>query len=347
MQHEGNEFDLLLNQLGDKGKPLRLSRLPALSDLYGERLNRFCAAYDAYGVEGRRRLLRSLLELAESRFEVNFDAIFRHALNDSDASARAMAVEGLWEDSSPALISPLVGLLRADPSPRARAAAATGLGRFVLAGQLEELDAARQAQILEVLLSTVNLSGEELEVRRRALESAAYAGSPEVADLLEAAYDQEDEEMRLSAVLGMGRTCDKRWESIIVQELESGTGAMRYEAIVACGELGLSDSVFLLGGMIRDPDRQVSEAAIWALGQIGGQPARDLLLDAYEDADEDAQAAIDEALAELAFSSGASAFDHLDADGAEDLEILYEAEDEESLRGDPEQDDPSRTEQDT
>jgi HEAT repeat protein len=303
-----DDFTQLLEQIGDPDTPLRLPRLHGLSDLHGERLDRFCAALNAYPTERRRRLLRALLRLAEGSFELSFDAIFRHSLQDTDPIVRATAVEGLWEDRNPRLIDPLLAMLRSDPSPRVRAAVAAGLGRFVLAGELEQLETPLEARVLSELLTVAYLKGESLDVRRRAVESAAYSGAPEVADALKRAYVHDDERMRLSAVLGMGRSCDPRWRPTLLKELRSDSPAMRYEAVLACGELGLRESAPVLGELLHDPNPQVMQATIWALGQIGGSASRQLLLDAYEGADDDTQVALDEALAEQTLSSDDSGF---------------------------------------
>ena len=323
---EVDDFSQLLEKLGDPSKPLRLSRLHGLSDLHGERLDRFCAALDAYPTERRRRLLRVLLHLAEGSFDLSFDSIFRHSLQDTDAVVRAIAVEGLWEDRDPRLIGPLLAMLRSDPSPRVRAAAAADLGRYVLAGELQELETPLEARVLSELLTAVYLKGESLDVRRRALESAAYSGSPEVAEALRQAYFHDDERMRRSAVLGMGRSCALRWRPILLQELKSDSTAMRCEAVLACGELGLKDSVPVLGERLHDPDKQVMSASIWALGQIGGSAARQLLLEAYAGANDDTQVAIDDALAEQTLSTGDSGFMVYEMDNVEDEEWLADGD---------------------
>lgn len=314
-------FDQLLEQLTDESEPIVFSRLYPLSDLHGEELEKLGTALDAVTPERRRRLMRSLIELAETSFEVNFDAIFRRYLDDADAGVRAAAVDGLWENESAALIGPFLTMLRSDPSPQVRAAAATGLGHYVLAGELEKLDQPVQARILTDLLTVLALKDESVEVRRRALESAAYACLPEVLDAVEVAYYDEDEAMRLSAVVGMGRSCDRHWQSILLAELESPVPAMRYSAAVAAGDLELREAVPLLTQMLHDPDRQVYNASIWALGQIGGKEAQEALEAAYDEADEDAQAAIDEALAEQALSAGDVDFALYDVEGetGEDL----------------------------
>jgi hypothetical protein len=110
--------------------------------------------------------------------------------------------------------------------------------------------------------------------------------------------------MRLSAIVGMGRSCDVRWQNIILTELQSDSTAMRYEAALAAGEMMLRPAVPVLAQLLEDADPEVREATVWALGQIGGQRAKDLLLNAYDDADEYMAGAIEDALAEQALLEG-------------------------------------------
>jgi hypothetical protein len=336
------ELKQLLEQLEDEDRPIAVSRLYVLSDLAGERLTSFLAVWDALPVARRRRLMQALVELAEASFEVNYDAIYRHSLDDPDDQVRARAVDGLWENEDQALIGPFLRLLRGDPSPLVRASAATALGRFVLAGELEELESAIAMRVLTELLTHYHSGSETTEVRRRAIESASYACIPEVTDALEVAYYDEDERMRVSAVFGMGRSCDRRWRSIVLKELESTSVEMRYEAARASGELGLRQAVPLLGRMMDDADLQIQEASIWALGQIGGPEAKRILDNAYENADEELAAALDDALAEHALQEGELDLALYELDEAaeddsleDDMIIMWQAdEDEESAADD-------------
>ncbi len=299
-----DDLKQLLERLENVSQPLSFSVLYGLSDLAGETLSEFHAAWARFPTAQRRRLLHALVELAEVNFEVHFDPIFRHCLTDADEEVRATAIDGLWESEDVTLIGPFLTMLRADPSIQVRAAAASGLGRYVLAGELEQLEAPIQARIMTELLTTIHLAEESRTVRRRAIESVAYACTAEVLDALELAYYDDDEQMRISAIVGMGRSCDKRWRDIILEELESDSPAMRYEAAWACGELGLQKAVPTLARLINDPDRQVCNATIWALGQIGGPQAKQILIAAQDDADDDTQIAISDALAEQALLDG-------------------------------------------
>jgi HEAT repeat protein len=177
-------------------------------------------------------------------------------------------------------------------------------------------------------------------VRRRALESIAYAYSQEVLAALEMAYYDDDDQMRLSAIVGMGRSCDQRWRDIILEELENTTPAIRYEAALASGELRLQQAVPALARLLEDADLQVRHASIWALGQIGGTQAKELLLADYDLADADTRAALEDALAEQALAEGDLDFVLYEIEGDEDdflddeLYTLSTADDESSEQSD-------------
>jgi hypothetical protein len=299
-----DELDRLLEQIAGDAMPVAFSGLSALSDLAGERLKLFLAVWNDLPDARRRSLIEALADLAEASFEVNFDAIYRNSLDDPDDVVRATAIGGLWENEDPTFIGPFLGLLRADPSPLVRASAAEALGRYVLAGELEQLDAAIEARILTELLARFHMADEMIDVRRRAIESAAYACVPEVSEALHLAYFDDDDRMSASAVFGMGRSCDRRWRAIVLKELENNSPAMRYEAARASGELGLRQAVPVLARLIEDADIQIHEASIWALGQIGGPAARRILGDAYANADEETVDALDEAMAEITLQDG-------------------------------------------
>lgn len=315
MPRKDDDLKILLKYLSEQPEDLPFSRLYAFSDLAREKLAGFYTIWDTFPASQRRRLVHALVELAEASFEVNFDAIFRHCLADPDEEVRRAAIDGLWENEDVALIGPLLGMLRNDPSAPVRAAAASGLGRYVLAGELEQLESPIQARIMTELMTTLHLESESIEVRRRAIESASYACTPDIMDALETAYDDADEKMRLSAVVGMGRSCDRRWTDIILAEVSNPSAAMRYEAALACGGLSLRQAVPSLTELLDDSDQQVRDAAIWALGQIGGGQAKQALLAAYENADDETRAIMDEALAEQALLEGELEF------------TLYELED--------------------
>jgi HEAT repeat protein len=281
------EFEKLLLHLRNMNERLVTQDLYALSDMTHEQFARFREVWPSIESERRRSVIRNLVELVEHSFEVNFDPIFLLALADEDSEVRAAAIDGLWENEDQALIGPLVHLLRADESSAVRAAAATALGRFVLLGEHEEIDRAPAMLAEEALLETIRHGEEELEVRRRAVEAIAYSGEAGVREIIEAAYYDEDEKMQASALFAMGRSADPYWYKLLLKELDNPNPEIRFEAARACGELEASSAVSRLAQMaFDDPDREVQEAAVWALGHIGGREARQTLEACYESDDE-------------------------------------------------------------
>jgi HEAT repeat protein len=294
-------FSRTLEHLLDAESPLKPLILFSLSKLEPEELERLTALWSTIPVARRRGLVKELVEIAETNFEVDFEPIFRWGLRDSDHEVRAASVEGLWENEELALMTELLHLLQNDPSAQVRAAAAVSLGRFILLGELGKLPAARCQPVYEALCNFILEGTDELEVRRRALESISYVSNETVINLLQEAYDHPEEKMRVGAVFGMGRSADARWIDTVMGELFSVSPEMRYEAARACGELEARDAVSRLAELIDDPDREVQEVTIWALGQIGGDEARRILQACCEEGDEVTRSAAETALEELEF----------------------------------------------
>jgi HEAT repeat protein len=300
-----SEFEELLKKLGDRQTPLSISSLYGLSHLTRAEAQLFQEVWSLVDAGRRQWILQSLVDIAEASFEVDFNPIFRLCLNDEDAVVRSRAIEGLWEDEDLTLAGLLVRLLRDDPSESVRAAAATSLGRFVLLGELEKIEAAPAMMVENALLGAIYDPHETLEVRRRALESIAYSGQAQVQDIIEMAYYDEEEKMRISAIFAMGRSVDPLWHEMVIAELDNPNPEMRYEAARACGELEASAALPALIYLIEaDPDPEVQEMAIWALGRIGGKEARRVLEACCESEDEALRQAAEEALDELDFLGG-------------------------------------------
>jgi hypothetical protein len=182
------------------------------------------------------------------------------------------------------------------------------------------------------------------------LESLAYAADPAVGDLIEMAYNADDRLMRQSAVFAMGRNADHRWRKQVLAELQSRDPAMRFEATVSAGELGLATAVQRLIQLMDDADRNISEAAVLALGKIGGREAKRALEEVLGGADERLTQAAEEALEELTFSGSglAGELDErgvgswarvFDADETEDEDFSDDDEDDARLREDELQED--------
>lgn len=293
-----------LNGLLDLDQPIHRLDLQALSDLSGTELEQFSRTWSQLPSARRRALVTGLIELAEARVDVCFRSIFQWLLADEDSAVRAQAIDGLWEEEDVRLIAPLTRMLQEDPAAVARAAAAQSLGRYVLLGELEELGRGLSQAVEEALWLAYTRDGQDILVRRRALESLGYSSAARMPRAIAEAYEDDDEGLRASAVFAMGRSADSRWQDIILAELDSTEAAMRYEAARASGELELAEAVPALIPLLDEPDVDLRDVAVWALGHVGGPEARRALQACAASEDEVLAEAAQEALDELAFLSG-------------------------------------------
>jgi len=251
----------------------------------------------------RQDLFRKMVELSNRRFELDFVWLFRACLEDEDATVRRLCIEGLWEDERPDLARRLLDRLLHDEDVGVRAAAATALGRFVYKTECFELDPDLGARI-RVALEGVIMEGDEMEVVRRAIESVAFINDARTRAIIEDAYEHEAQRMRESAVFAMGRSADVYWGDTVMLELRAASPAMRYEAARAAGEIMHRPAVAPLIQLVDDPDAEVRNMAVWALGQIGGKQARAVIERLLGGPDEALAEAAEAALHELEFANG-------------------------------------------
>jgi len=199
------------------------------------------------------------------------------ALADPDADVRRIAVEGVLEDSSLDTVERVLALAQHDPFSEVRAAAVRALGQFVLQGELGKLPEAFNTRLQDAVLALYNNLDEDLDVRRRALEAIANCGREGVKEMIQEAYNMDELPMRVSAVYAMGRSCDAVWTQYILDELSSDDPELRFEAARAAGELELQKALPRLIELAYEDDREIQEAAIWSLGEIGGSTSRKVL----------------------------------------------------------------------
>ena len=203
-------------------------------------------------------------------------------------------------------------------------------------------DTAQIKPVLDALQATYTKVAESVEVRRRALEALAYHTFDALPELIRSAYNDSHEPLRVSAVQAMGRSADEQWVKIVLAELHSTNPEMRFEAAQACGMLEIPMAVKPLTQLVDDVDDQVQRMAIWSLGQIGGDAARQVILHVLDGDQAYLHDAADDALAELEFKSGNIDLKLLDiedpdADEDDDEDWLLEFIDEENMDEDEEE----------
>lgn len=334
------DFKSALRYLQSDDVSLSPSLLFALSDVNRQELQQFATVWQTLSADKRGRVTQAMAELAEERVETDFSRIFRYLLDDENAEVRANAINGLWEEEDPTLATQMIGALRSDPAASVRAAAAEGLGRFLLLAETKRVPAALGDEIETALLAAIRSNDDPL-VRRRAIESISYLESETVRDIIAFAYADDDAKMRATALFAMGRSADPYWKRTVVQELYSPDPQLRFEAARAVGELEFKAAVPRLVELVDDADREVQSAAITSLGQIGGKEARRALVAIIESDDQVAAEIAQDALDELAFASGSEMLlVDVGLESDEEALLMEELQDDDSEMGDDADDEP-------
>ena len=264
-------------EIFDPSKPINNAKLVYLSDLNNEELKFLEEVWASADTSRRHQAISQLVHLSEIDFKLDFSGVFILCLDDPDETVRTQAVSGLDGEENYLLITPLLHALKKDRSAEVRAAIAIALGKFALLGELGKLPTHFKDKIYTALLEVLDNKAETAGVKRRALEAISPFNLPQVKELIEQAYHNNDIKLKSSAIYAMGRNCDSSWLTTLLKELNSNEAEIRYEAANACGELGEEEAVPHLLKLIEDEDNQVQEAAIKALGEIGGEKAKQVL----------------------------------------------------------------------
>lgn len=279
-----------------------------LSGLHSEDLRQLAPAWEELAPSYRRKIVRNLVEVSETNFELEYGIFARFALGDPDAGVREAAIEVLWEDVSMELMYRLIEIAETDESREVRAAATSALGRFILGGEMGDLPENETVKAQDAVVEILTNEAEDIDVRRRALESIANSSHEIVDEAIDAAYNGDESRMQISSVFAMGRTADEQWADMIINELDSEDSEMRYEAARAAGELLLEEAVNGLSRLAFEDDVEIQDVAIWSLGEIGGKQAirvlNLLLEDARASKNKELVNAIEDAIASASLAGG-------------------------------------------
>jgi HEAT repeat protein len=304
-----------------------------LSDLEGEDLQRVTSIWSKIPVWRRKALLEDAEQLGESDSLLSFENLARLAVQDENAEVRLPAVRTLWEFESFDLVRVFSKLLENDPDVEVRAAAATGLGRFVYAGEVDTLPRPILEKI-EDLLEKVITGNDRIKVRVRALESLGYSDKKSVQGLIEKAYSSGEKEWMSAALFAMGRSANRRWRKQVMESLNNRNPNIRTEAARASGELELKETRFRLLELLEDSEDTVRMASIWSLAQIGGPGIQNALEHQLKSThDETEHDFIQEALDQLAFTEGPGFLPVFNVEDDEEIHLADEEEADEKSRG--------------
>ena len=313
-------FQKVIEALLDSKREYPAAYLQYFSDIDPDSLKTLMEAWPNVEAKRKHSLLKDLEALVEENTLVSFDDLAKALLDDPDAEVRLRAIRLLAECDDPRLVPVFIRLMESDPDGGVRAEAAGSLGEYVMLGELEELSPKVHRSAEEALLKQAAADG-AAQVRRRALESLGYSSRPEVAALIESAYNRQDSDWKASALFAMGRSSDDRWQDHVIQMLLNDDDRVRLAAVQAAGELSLVEARPLLIKMLDEEDEdEVAGAAIWSLSQIGGEEARTVIENLIGQAEDDELISfLEDALENLEFTEDLERFDMLSFDPEGDI----------------------------
>jgi HEAT repeat protein len=276
-------LDSLLELLANPSNEISSPEFAVLSDLTFTELEDFRNIWNQCGEDQQTWIVSTLVEMGEEGTELDFSSIFKLGLKSDQEIVISKCIEGLWEYEDRSVIPEFIEILFSNNPANLRASAAESLGKFADLSQDNKLLQTDADMVYESLMSVLSDESEHTEVRRRSLESASGFRSQEVQEYIKWAYSSGDSDLKSSSIYAMGQSGETIWLPILLIELKNIEPFIRYESARACGALGEDDVVPHLEQMLQDEDNQVQLAAIEALGNIGGNLAKQILSRLSED----------------------------------------------------------------
>ena len=184
-------FQKVLDALLAEDKDFPRQYLQEFSDIGPGELQSLLEAWPGVKLSRKLTLLEELDSLADADTLVSFDDLARALLTDSDPNVRVHAIRLLDESEDTKLVPAFLDMLKNDSEVSVRAEAANALNLFVDLGELEKIPEETYHEIEDALLASAN-GEDDLRVRRASLESLGYSSRPEVATLIESAFQRAE-----------------------------------------------------------------------------------------------------------------------------------------------------------
>lgn len=275
--------------------------LYCLADMHTEDMAELQAYWLLVPARRRTWIARECLALLRGSRTLQFNAFFRHLLTDSEPFVRQQALEGLGFDMEAQSIGPVLQVWAEDAILDVRLEAAHTLGLFLLQGELKSWPGQLQDEMVEALMQVAADPSAALTLQCRALESLGYSSHARIRDLLGEAVASDLEEMRVSALVAMGRSSNRAWSGIILEAFDDHAPPVRLAAVQAAGALRLDSFRDICCTILEyEEEREIRLAAIEALGRIGGADAWQGLLLAAETGDQEELEAVAQAIEDFA-----------------------------------------------
>lgn len=267
----------IIECLIDASQPFKPQFLHFFSDIADSDLELIKKVWHQVHRDRKLSLLRDLEKLMEVDTLVSCDDFGFFALDDENPLIGSQAIKLLWECSDLKLATRFIKILTEDLDPDLTASAATGLGKFVLLGELEEIPEELIKKVKQILIDKF-LTNKNARLRQRILESIGYVNNAQVSGFISDAIKQPEKEWVLSALFAINRSANETWAKVVLEKLDDFDPDIQMEALKAAGELEIASGKDPIFEILENsaPEEEIHLQAIWALSMIGGNDVRKL-----------------------------------------------------------------------
>ncbi len=316
-----DNFTELIATLRDESQELSFGTLTkfaeTLSDIAPVQLKPLLEVWDDVSLSRRHALLAHLKRELDDNLLYNFNALARPLLHDEDGITRTYAIRLLADYEREDLIPTFIDIALNDSEVETRTDTISLLGFYVHYGELDEVSDEGLKKIEEALLQIAQ-NAKRAKFKQYAVEALGFSSREEVPALIEKAWQEETAMWKASALFAMGRSYDSdRWQEQVLEGLVHENEIVRLAATKSAGNLSLDLArPILLNSLREEDDEVVLRASIWSLSEIGGEDVREhllSLLDQLEGEDEQ-EAFLEDALANLDFTEGVQNLEYFDFD---------------------------------
>lgn len=277
----------------DENKPFDLQFLQFFSDISYDDLKKVKKVWSKVTQQRKVSLLQELENLMRIDTLISCDDFGVFALDDEDPVIKSQAINLLWECVDQNLATRFMSLLLEDKDPALSASAASGLGKFVLLGELDEIPKDLWKKIQNTLVEKY-VSTSDQQLKQSILESLGYISSPQINDFITEAIKRPEKEWVLSALFAISRSANENWSKIILKKLDDLDPDVQLEAIKAAGELEIADAKETIIELLESssPEEEIHLQAIWSLSMIGGNDIQVLFQKMIDSSDSEKEAAM-------------------------------------------------------
>jgi hypothetical protein len=288
----------IVKALSSLRMPLPRPILAGLSEVDDAAMERITPVWRSLGSAIRVMVLNALTEYSELNHDVDYRRFGGIVIEDSDPDVRVAAIRLQWENESPEHMATLINLAMDDPSEKVRIEAINELGRYSLLMELGNLNARQGDELKSGLVGVTNHSSPF--IRAAAIAALAYAREIDIDTQVRELYANPSVTIQVAVMTAMGRTCDPKWETEVIQGLKSDEADISYAAARAAGEIGLVRVVGELRDFLGSGDSELVDIALWALSEIATVEAiaciEEYLHSIADEEDQDLVEAVEDAL---------------------------------------------------